>query len=356
MNSKKGKALALELMEDLLNEAEETSPAKTVSPKKSVSGGPADKKSSAGRTPAPKAETPPELQQTSSQIVIDIDLDEPGSDIGDVISDDVSGDSNGDIGGDDKTMPIAESQIIGSSPSVVSEATESTLLGPQRQVESEAKVSVGKYAVRSYQGGVIAGAETALAQSENLRIAQEKILDLEREIERLRTENEELGAAGETLRKRADELLAEAENSTSKLHQAREIFAQEKELLLKAMEGKERESSGLRLKIDEMEMRLSTNIQKIRVRERELENRLELVKMESAAIIRSKDELILDLKRQTDQINLELENYRNKGQELNKQMGDKQDMLRRTAKALRLALSLLESGDDPDHSTNKKAK
>src|SRR5690606_17266616 len=96
----------------------------------------------------------------------------------------------------------------------------------------------------------------------------------------------------------------------------------------------------------EYEVRLSTNLQKIRVRERELENRLELVKVEGSALVRSKDEMILDMKRQIDQLNMELENYRNKGQELNQRLHEKQEMLRRTVKALRLALTMLEGGED----------
>ena len=101
-----------------------------------------------------------------------------------------------------------------------------------------------------------------------------------------------------------------------------------------------------RRKSEELELRISTNIQKIRVRERELENRLELVKMESAALIRSKDEMILEHKRTIDQLNMELNNYRAKNQELNRLTTDKQEMLRRTVKALRLALSMLEGEED----------
>jgi hypothetical protein len=50
-----------------------------------------------------------------------------------------------------------------------------------------------------------------------------------------------------------------------------------------------------------------------------------------------------------------LDNYRNKGQDLNRQLGDKQDMLRRTVKALRIALSMLE-GDEENSGQQKKVK
>ena len=63
-------------------------------------------------------------------------------------------------------------------------------------------------------------------------------------------------------------------------------------------------------------------------------------------LIRNKDEMILEAKRQIDQLNMELTNYRNKNQELNRVTSDKQEMLRRTVKALRLALSMLEGEEE----------
>jgi chromosome segregation ATPase len=195
------------------------------------------------------------------------------------------------------------------------------------------------------RSGALTSADATLAQAENLRIAQSRILELETEIERLRSNNEQLAAAGETLRVRADENLALVESITARYQNLESVAEDERVMAQKNIQSKDKELTILRGKIDEMEMRLSTNIQKIRVRERELENRLELVKMESQALLRTKDEMILDLKRQIDQLNLELDNYRNKGQELNKKIHDKQELLRRTVKALRLALSMLE-GDD----------
>ena len=82
------------------------------------------------------------------------------------------------------------------------------------------------------------------------------------------------------------------------------------------------------------------------MRERELENRLELLKVENSTLLKTKNETILDLKRSIDQLNLELETFRNKGQELNKKLENKQEALRRTVKTLRLALAMLEGSDD----------
>jgi hypothetical protein len=252
--------------------------------------------------------------------------------------------------GEDHTVRIGETVRIGSTMPIPPKGR-SDGIAPEDRV----RASVGRHsAFRS--SGPVSTTEAALAQSENLRIAQTRLLELEQEIERLRLQNEELAAAGETLRRRSDELLASNQRRESDYQNAVSTFQQEKEILLNSKEALQTELQMSRQKSEELELRISTNIQKIRVRERELENRLELVKMESAALIRNKDEMILDLKRQMDQLNLELNNYRTKNQELNRLTTDKQEMLRRTVKALRLALSMLEGEEEAPKAAQRKAK
>ena len=212
--------------------------------------------------------------------------------------------------------------------------------------------SVGRFAPVRSAGGV-GPTEASLAQSENLRIAQQRILDLEKEIERFRSENEKLVTAGETIRKKADELLAKNEAMESKYNLDVSSLTEEKGLLKKSLVFKDNEIDKLKDQLEEMKLRLNTTLQKIRVRERELENRLELVKMESTALVHNKDEIILELKRQMDQVSLELDNYQHKGQELNKQLNAKQEIFNRTIKALRIALTMLEGTDSK---ASEKAK
>lgn len=290
MGEKKGKALALELMDDLLN-------AKTGDPQ-------------------PQKD---ETEQIQSNAIV---TEEAKTSVPD--------------SSDDRTERIPETHMpVAAGPST-----------PKAEEDRDkVRASVGRYGTFRATAGS-SSTEAALAQSESLRIAQSRILELEQEIERLRLQNEELGAAGETLRRRTDELLAQNQKRESDYQNAVSTFDQEKNILTGTKEALQRDLELTRRKNEELELRISTNIQKIRVRERELENRLELVKMESAALIRSKDEMILELKRQMDQLTLELNNYRTKNQELNRQTNDKQEMLRRTVKALRLALSMLEGEED----------
>ncbi len=292
MADKKKQALAMELIDDLLNDKTEEVKATPQEPEK----------------PEKKPE-PEKAEAHRSAAKVDVH--------------------------DDRTERINESKL------------QQALARPipkDSQAEDKVRASVGRFS--SMRSSAAGGTEAALAQSESLRIAQGRILELENELERLRTQNEELGAAAETLRRRADELLAVNNRREADYEHAVSSFEQERGILANARDTLSRDVEQLRRKNEELELRISSNIQKIRVRERELENRLELVKMEGQALIRSKDDMILELKRQIDQLSLELNNFRTKNQELNRQTTDKQEMLRRTVKALRLALSMLEGEED----------
>ncbi len=195
--------------------------------------------------------------------------------------------------------------------------------------------------------GMAAGsADASLRQSESLRIAQNRILDLENELERIRRENEQLAAAGETLRRRADDLASKSENLDSSLRDKEKIYEEERKLLRSHLHGKDRELSDQKQKLDELEQRLESNFKKIRVRERDLEHRLEIAKVEHASLLSSKDKMILDLKRQVDQLTNEADYSKAKSHEMYNQFKDKQDTVRRVVRALRIALSILEGEDD----------
>jgi chromosome segregation ATPase len=193
---------------------------------------------------------------------------------------------------------------------------------------------------------VFASSDAALKQSESLRIAQSRISELEAEMERLRRDNESLSTAGDTLRRRMDELLGKAENLEIQSRENQKIFDEEKKVLRGQAQSKERENADLRARMEELELRLESNFKKIRVRERELEHRLEIVKMESATLVSSKDKMILDLKRQIDQLSNENDFAKIKTQELFNQHKEKQETIRRVVRALRIALTILEGDED----------
>ncbi len=202
--------------------------------------------------------------------------------------------------------------------------------------------------VRQAQPGaaIFSSAEAALRQSENLRVAQKRISDLENELERVRRENESLRSAGDTLRRRMDELQAHAENAEMNTQEAKKIAEEERKVLKGQIQSRDREIAEMKGRIDDAETRLEANFRKIRVRERDLEHRIEIIKAESQSITASKDRMILELKRQIDQISSELNHSKVQVQETFGQFKEKQETARRAVRALRIALTVLEGEDD----------
>ncbi len=210
--------------------------------------------------------------------------------------------------------------------------------------DDRVKVSVGQS--RSTTGyatwGSAGSAESNLAHADNLRIAQEKILELETENEKIRLQNEELMAASEIIKERSDLLSSQVLDYKNDRESLEESYKNETVLLKNHLGKKENELQKALLKADELDSRLKFDMKKIRVRERELENRLELIRAEKNAIVKNKDEQILDLRRKMDVLQMEVESYRQKCVELNRSVETNQESFKRTTRALRLAMANLE--------------
>lgn len=187
--------------------------------------------------------------------------------------------------------------------------------------------------------------EANLIQSENLRLAQNRLLELEKEVEDLRQENELLASAGDLARQKNDELLSKVQELEKSKVEELQQFQMEMNIYRENLVEKDKELGRLKQKSTELESRLAKDFKKIRVRERELENRLELIKVEKQALLRAKDDSILDLKNKIENLSTELENYKNKAMELGDKLSDQNDQLTRTVRALRLALTHLEAHD-----------
>ncbi|MDE0119400.1 MAG: hypothetical protein OXM55_05270 [Bdellovibrionales bacterium] len=179
-----------------------------------------------------------------------------------------------------------------------------------------------------------------LQQSENLRVAQDRIIELEAEIDRLRTENEELIATGDIFRERLDKVIAQNDNLKKVYEENREEFQNEKRTLTDTLNDQSREIEKMIIKNKELEKRLSSNIQQIRVRERELENRLELMKLDNQTLAREKDRYILDLKRNIDKIKMDLDSQKNKYNEVSHKLEGYRNQNRRVTRGLQMILHI----------------
>lgn len=195
--------------------------------------------------------------------------------------------------------------------------------------------------------------EAAIKQSEYLRIAQNKVKSLEKQVDELKSENETLSTSAIILQKKYDQVVNKLD--TIKMDQKAQVESLKDEMVLKdrIIKELEKEKDQLQRKNDEFQSLMNEKMQHVRVRERELQNRLEILQHEGDVVVTNKDEMILDLKKQIDQLHFEMDSYKTQARELNQQIQDQKDQIRRSTKALRLALTLLEN-EDIDVSEIKK--
>lgn len=278
-----------------------------------------------------------------------------------VVEDRIPHDSVNDGAGfnsdDERTMvavsPKRKSHIENEESTV---AVNGFALRESENYEDKVKVTVGQVRGPSYSSGYNSWGNTDsnLVQAEKLRIAQDKILELEKENEKLRYQNNELISASEIVKERAELLTSQVNEFRNDRDSLEASFKSENSVLKNQLIRKEGELNKLSMKVEELESRLKFDMKKIRVRERELENRLELIRAEKNALVKSKDEQILDFRRKMDQLQLEVESYRQKCVDLNKVIESNQDSFKRTTRALRLAMANLELLDE-NKVTLKKA-
>ncbi len=311
-----------------------------------------------GRDRLSKAPVPPpiqKMQKSSAQQSCEAEVDFGAMTVDELPE---TSEESSDQATDEPTMKVERAGTLVSPPEPRSEVIPITRgfdRGGATEIRSGVKVPPAPRAADQSSGAPFSSSEAALKQSESLRIAQSRITELERELERVRRDNESLSTAGDTLRRRADELASKAETFEIQARESSRMLDEEKKVMRGQLQTKDRENHEMRARVEEIETRLESNFKKIRVRERELEHRLEIVKMESATLISGKDKMILDLKRQIDQLHHEGSSAKNKTQELFNQYKDKQETIRRVVRALRIALTILE-GDDESAAPVKKTE
>lgn len=282
-----------------------------------------------------------DTSEPSASIDFKIDLDE---DLGELQGLHPESESKTDIlAQQSSSSPQKKSKpVVASVPPIESgtETQERTLLAPHPQLQKvEPKNAFGG------SKGKTSPFELQFAQAENMRMAQQRILQLEKEIEDLRKENELLSSANEISRQKYDEVIAKVQQLERQKHELKETNESELRIFKEGLNSKDHEIRRLQAKVDELESRLSTDLRKVRVRERELENRLELAKAEKSALLRAKDDTILELKRKIDHLEADLENYQNRIIEMGQKLDGNQEQFARTVRALRIALTNLEVSD-----------
>jgi DNA repair exonuclease SbcCD ATPase subunit len=233
---------------------------------------------------------------------------------------------------------------------------ESTFRDARADMENE-KVSYGDvYETENTHGGAPENVGGLLKQVEHLRLAQSKINELEGEIEDLRRENDELLSAADTFKVLSEEYYEQLEKMKNEFLEARETANQENKILKESLNERERQNHELKQSNADLKAKVETNFKQIRKRERDLEYRLEMAKVEETTLLKSKDKSILELRRKIDKLEQEMEAYREKNKEHYQKLQLQQQTVRGVVRALRIALTRLEGDFGVDFEVLKKAE
>ncbi len=195
-----------------------------------------------------------------------------------------------------------------------------------------------------------------LNHMEHLRLAQEKINDLEDEVEELRRENDEIMSVADTFKALSEEYYEQMERLKSGLVDSRETATQENRILKDTLQDKDKQIHELKQTNSDLKSKVEANFKQIRKRERDLEYRLELVKAEEATLLKTKDKTIIELRRKIDKLDQEMEVYREKNKEHYEKLQQQQQTVRAVVRALRIALTRLEGDFGVDFEILKKAE
>lgn len=214
-----------------------------------------------------------------------------------------------------------------------------------REASIQVAVGVGRSSGRSPASPAGQQSQAALEQAAILDLAQSRINELTLEKERLEEEVRLLVSAGSIAKRQEDEMKSKLYESERVKNDVLATAELETKILKESLMDKDRELIRLKKKLDEMDGQMHTDLKKVRVRERKLEHQLEMSRLEKVALVRSKDETILDLKRKLDDYTSHLELEKHKAADLQKKIEQQQDQLGRTVRALRMALTNLESTD-----------
>lgn len=186
-------------------------------------------------------------------------------------------------------------------------------------------------------------------------LAQKRIHDLEREVDLLLEEKERFKISERASKKSAEDMLKKIAHLETQLSDLGKKLDEERSAAREKINERDHQISEMTEKVAGFEEAIQNDFKKIRVKERELQNRLEIMKAEHLASSRAKDEMILELKRQVEQMSMDLEAFNSKSEGQVKNVEKIQDRSRRSVKALRMALSLLE-GEEADEMKSEESK
>jgi len=173
---------------------------------------------------------------------------------------------------------------------------------------------------------------------EQLRVAEAKAQALEESNRKMVNQQNDLQIKVARLSEEYEERRLQYEKELKSREQENSLKT-DKLLLL------ERKVEAAQKKCEDIKERVRTDIQKIRVREKDLEARLEILKRDSETLLASKDRKLLEFKRKMDALEYEIEILGEKEKAAQKRVEFWKARISRVLRAFKLGVSLLESDE-----------
>jgi chromosome segregation ATPase len=146
--------------------------------------------------------------------------------------------------------------------------------------------------------------------------------------------------------KRREEALSQEVESLKDKHEAElSILKNDLDDKLQRAGDVKSQANQLAQKREEWKDKVKDDLKRIKLKERELENKYELLKRDTQALLDSKDKHVLELKKKNDALDLELESFEERLRRANSILAAINSKKKRLIETMKLALSLLEQID-----------
>jgi len=179
-----------------------------------------------------------------------------------------------------------------------------------------------------------------------IKALQNQMTQIRERLKRSDTERRRLQISldeNESVRRSLEDAREQHKHHVAKLEQ---VHQEELRSVQLRLDNAQFQGSKAERKLDDFRERVRSDIQKIRTRERELANRLELQKRDAEALLAVKDERLLQQKREIDRLEYDLEILQERLVEETEKAEDRISKLHRAVQAMRLAQGLLSGLDE----------
>lgn len=186
---------------------------------------------------------------------------------------------------------------------------------------------------------------SSLQTAQYLSIAQDKIIELQKNIETLHEENANIAAAGELWKQRSGEskqTMLELKDKYESMQEAKET---EQKIFTMSINKQSEKMQGLKKDLSEADLLTEEKLKTYKLIASDLENRIEIIEREKLTLLDGKNNFISDLQKQINTLKKINIDDKKKLKDISALMRAKEQALRNTIKLLRQTLISLELGD-----------